>query len=207
KKKKVRDTIVNSPRIQGQLTGIPRQIKDTVTDIHNFALKWQKLNTRGCDELSRLADVKLNLLSDDSKGAKSEFYSDELLECCDKLNCTYKALEVVSKKLDSFTEKLRKLDELSDFSRSNSMSSLTENNSPFVTWSVNKFYKRAFEISKMHAKELLLKKSVVENAAHLVADCRNILMTFSSSWLHEPFINEAVRKLNIETMLLECGHE
>ncbi|XP_026691295.2 cyclin-dependent kinase 2-interacting protein-like [Ciona intestinalis] len=215
-KKNTSADLIRSPCVQGQLTGIPRQVKDTVADIHNYVLKWQKLTTRGFEELSNLSDIKLTLLSN-SENNESGFYSNDLLEICNKIVVTYNELEKTSKKLGNFASKLAKLEDLSDYNSSSSMSCLSS--IPFVTWPVSKFTESATEISEMHVKELSLKKSIVENAAHvdcfmkskdpaeLIGDCRNTLMTFSSCWLHEPYIDVSARKFLIQSMIFESGHE
>jgi hypothetical protein len=55
----------------------------------------------------------------------------------------------------------------------------------------------------MYRKELLLKRTVGAELAHAVD--RNLILSYLSMWLHQPYI-ESDSKLHLESMLLETGH-
>ncbi len=59
------------------------------------------------------------------------------------------------------------------------------------------------DLHEMYAKELKLKQAVLENVAH--ASDRDVLMFYTASWTHEPYIERTSAKL-LETMLVESGH-
>lgn len=70
----------------------------------------------------------------------------------------------------------------------------------------------------MYEEEMKVKVAIVESIAHSdfirgyftgmrsPESTRNILMTYVGAWLHEPLINEGVRDVTMEEMLLETGH-
>ena len=54
----------------------------------------------------------------------------------------------------------------------------------------------------MFEKELEIKRTVLENVAH--TDSRDLLMTYSACWVHEPFIAKD-KEFLIDSMLREVG--
>ena len=69
------------------------------------------------------------------------------------------------------------------------------------TWSVAD--EVSHRLSSAYKKELLLKHTIGAELAH-TAD-RNLILTYLSMWLHQPYI-ESDSKLQLESMLLETGH-
>nr|CAB3231242.1 cyclin-dependent kinase 2-interacting protein-like [Phallusia mammillata] len=191
---------------QGQLTGLPRQLKDNVADVHNFVAKWNKLNSKGFTQLTNVCDIKISLLSNNETNSFAPQYSSSLEEACDLLCETYKELEKVCTKLTNVSLKFAKLTKLDGAER------------PFVSWGATDFASRSQEICEMLQKELKVKKCIVENVAHVdhhvnVKDvnefnkqCRDYLMFYSSCWLHQPYINEGKLGMLIHEMLMESGH-
>lgn len=55
----------------------------------------------------------------------------------------------------------------------------------------------------MYWKELLLKRTIVEELAHTVD--HDLTLSYLSMWLHQPYV-ESDSKLLLESMLLETGH-
>ena len=61
----------------------------------------------------------------------------------------------------------------------------------------------AFEtLHSMHAKELRLKMEVAKAAA--LGETREVLMFYSASWVHEPYLNSQVI---VQSLLMETGHQ
>ena len=208
--------------MKGQLTGIPRQIKDSVADLYNNVQQWIKLNAIGFEQLTKLSDIKLALIGPSSEfckvyeGKESMYrYSDDLDKICHDLVFTFKKMEIIASELTAIVLKFQKLSELAVF---NSNLGNDSNEIPFLTWPIQRFIVYAKDIAEMFNKELSVKKCIVESAAHvdhkqLSEDVetvreksRDILMTYSSCWLHEPYINEGIKDTLIEELLYETGH-
>ena len=206
--------------MKGQLTGIPRQIKDSVADIYNCVQKWKKINLNGFGKLKEVCDLKLALLislnpSEQLHLLEKHKYSEELNAACNELVEIFLKIEEVVTELSKITGKFTKLLELASF---NCTLGNDSNNIPFTGWPISQFAQYAEEISDMFCKELSVKRCIVESAAHvdhiknsddivfLSESCRDILMTYTSCWLHEPYINETTLDILIEGLLFETGH-
>ncbi len=61
----------------------------------------------------------------------------------------------------------------------------------------------SLKLSDMYCQEVDFKKTVVENVAH--SPDRNLLMFYTASWLHQPYI-DSDSKLLLGGMLCETGH-
>ncbi|CAK8671248.1 unnamed protein product [Clavelina lepadiformis] len=181
-----------------------------------------KFNNSGLSALSEVSNIKLSLFvlntsNDDQSDKDKPRYSDELEEACKKLVSSFSELEKISGKLEMISLKLHNLSSL-DVSNSDDSDVSKCEDAVFRTWRISQFADNAAEISNMYKKELLCKRCIVENAAHvdLIKDeddvtllsekCRDILTTYSSCWLHQPFINECIEILHLEGMLFESGH-
>ena len=208
--------------MKGQLTGIRRQIKDSVADIYNNVQKWNKLNAEGFEQLTKICDSKLELfvplnssIPGDSRFAYQHRYSDKLQALCHQLVQTIEKIKVVANELLGIAAKFNKLTELASF---NSSLGNEKDDVPFNGWPISQFASYAKEISEMFNKELSVKCCIVENVAHvdlgresndvasLSEECRDVLMTYSSCWLHQPYINEKSLDILIEGLLFETGH-
>ena len=55
----------------------------------------------------------------------------------------------------------------------------------------------------MYTKELAVKKAIIEDVAH--AKVRNVLMTYTSTWVHQPYIDHGA-STTVESLLKETGH-
>jgi len=206
--------------MKGQLTGIPRQIKDSVADIYNNVQKWKKLNAEGFEQLTKVCDLKLELFVPlDSKMRESltqcHRYSETLDLPCQKLVCILERIKLLTDEFVMLADKFNKLTELASF---NSTLGNSADDVPFSGWPVSQFARYAQEIAEMFTKEYFVKHCIVESVAHvdcnresedvasLSEECRDILMTYSSCWLHQPYINEKSLDILIEGLLFETGH-
>ena len=208
--------------MKGQLTGIPRQIKDSVADIYNNVQKWKKLNAQGFEQLTRVCDLKLAMFVPIEPFEQLELkqtpvyrYSEKLNTACQHLVITLNSIQAIASSFCEIAAKFNKLTKLASF---NSSIDDEPNNIPFISWPMEQFASHAQEISDVFANELLVKQCIVESAAHvdhgkttddvaqLSHECRDILMTYSSCWLHEPYVNENSLDVLIEGLLYETGH-
>lgn len=73
----------------------------------------------------------------------------------------------------------------------------------FHTWPTAYFYEVSRKLSDMYQKELLLKRTVIEELAHTMD--HDLTLSYLSMWLHQPYV-ETNSKLLLESMLLETGH-
>ncbi len=64
--------------------------------------------------------------------------------------------------------------------------------------------KASRDLHEMYEKELKLKRTIVENIAH--TKDRDLIMFYTASWIHEPFLDEKFRDL-LEAMVIETGHK
>ncbi|GFR64892.1 cyclin-dependent kinase 2-interacting protein-like [Elysia marginata] len=81
---------VHSPRHNaGNLTGYPRKVKDLAADFHNCIMKWEALNTKGMDIVTKIANVKIEKVYDAQQDVESgqniAALPQELNPLCDKL--------------------------------------------------------------------------------------------------------------------------
>jgi len=204
--------------IQGQLTGISRQVKDSVADINNLILKWQAVNSTGLQQLTNLRAIKLALLSSGTQSVQKNFvvvvssYSSNLEHAAAELFDTMEQLNDVVSRLNSVARKFKTLVELD-----NSISGKSD--TLIFTQPVSWFEDNASQLTAMYAKELEVKQNIAENAAHVehfisqkvstdevYRKCQDVLMFYSSCWLHQPFVNESRASLMLAEMLRATGH-
>jgi len=72
---------------------------------------------------------------------------------------------------------------------------------PFLSSTASTFH----EVYRMYSKELELKHCITENICH--ATNRDVVMFYSSAWIHQPNIDTSKATLLLESMLLETGHK
>uniref|UniRef100_G3UFH3 Cyclin dependent kinase 2 interacting protein n=1 Tax=Loxodonta africana TaxID=9785 RepID=G3UFH3_LOXAF len=70
----------------------------------------------------------------------------------------------------------------------------------FHTWPTADFYAVSRRLSDMYAKELLLKRTIVEELAH--SSDHDLALSYLSMWLHQPYVENSSQLL-LEGMLLE----
>ena len=60
------------------------------------------------------------------------------------------------------------------------------------------------QLLEMFRDELPAKQVIVQNVAH--ANSRDMVMFYTATWLHEPYIDWPRATLLLESMLTETGH-
>nr|XP_020034430.1 cyclin-dependent kinase 2-interacting protein [Castor canadensis] len=189
-----------------------RKIKDNAADWHNLILKWERLSDAGFTTASSIANLKISLLSKDkielenNRPASNENdektypeYDTELETLCEELQATLDGLSKIQVKMEKLSSTTKGICELENYHYGE------ESKQPplFHTWPTTHFYEVSCQLSNMYRKELLLKRTVGAELAHAVD--RNLILSYLSMWLHQPYI-ESDSKLHLESMLLETGH-
>lgn len=176
------------------LTGSVRKLKDTAADIHNLLSKWSSLNNQGLPIISDISNIKLQVLF--KQDSNEEELNVPLLPLtlepkCEALLLVTESMEKIVKKLEAFTASVRGIQALMK----------NQDDVLFKGWSIQHFVDNFDALHKMYDKELRLKQKIAQNVAH--ADSRDMLMFYSTAWLHQPYVDSA---LLIEMLLLETGH-
>ncbi|KAM8948131.1 cyclin-dependent kinase 2-interacting protein [Lycaon pictus] len=189
-----------------------RKIKDNAADWHNLILKWETLNDTGFATANKIANLKISLWSEDKTELQSSSpasredadkrlpeYSKELEALCEELQTTYDALAKIQMKMEKLSSTTKGVCELEDYHYRDG-----RNRPPlFHTWPTAYFYEVSRKLSDMYQKELLLKRTVIEELAHTMD--HDLTLSYLSMWLHQPYV-ETNSKLLLESMLLETGH-
>ncbi|XP_014646046.1 PREDICTED: cyclin-dependent kinase 2-interacting protein isoform X2 [Ceratotherium simum simum] len=189
-----------------------RKIKDNAADWHNLILKWETLNDAGFATANNIANLKISLLSKDKIEVESSSlasnenaeekhpeYSKELEMLCEELQATLDGLTKIQVKMEKLSSTTKGICELENYHYGE------ERKRPllFHTWPTAHFYEVSHKLSDMYRKELLLKRTIVEELAH-TAD-HDLTLSYLSMWLHQPYV-ESDSKVLLESMLLETGH-
>ncbi|XP_006873318.1 PREDICTED: cyclin-dependent kinase 2-interacting protein-like [Chrysochloris asiatica] len=190
-----------------------RKLKDNAADWHNLILKWESLNDSGFATANNIANLKISLLSKDkieveSSSPASETneekttypeYNKELERLCEELQATLDGLTKIQVKMEKLSSTTKGICDLENYHHGKE----SQRPALFHTWPTAHFYTVSRSLSDMYRKELLLKRTVVEELAHS-AD-HDLALSYLSMWLHQPYV-ESASQLLLEGMLLETGH-
>uniref|UniRef100_G3SZB1 Cyclin dependent kinase 2 interacting protein n=1 Tax=Loxodonta africana TaxID=9785 RepID=G3SZB1_LOXAF len=189
-----------------------RKIKDNAADWHNLILKWESLNDAGFATANSIANLKISLLSKDKvelescspaadKDEEKSYpgYNKELEMLCEELQATLDGLTKIQVKMEKLTSTTKGICDLENYHYGE------ESQRPllFHTWPTADFYAVSRRLSDMYAKELLLKRTIVEELAH--SSDHDLALSYLSMWLHQPYVENSSQLL-LEGMLLETGH-
>ncbi|KAK2175412.1 hypothetical protein NP493_734g02023 [Ridgeia piscesae] len=200
-------TVGRSPT-QGNLTGTPRKVKDCCADWHSSINKWKMLNTRGFQSVQNIGNSRLQtiLKSEAEDGGSKNIYpavdsdTSDQLECwCKQLQEIYTSLERIVEKMQKLTEAFRGVVEL-ERHRNEGL----EEEPLFISWTTDIFYKTSDQLLQMYKEELPVKELIVQNIAH--GSSRDMIMFYTATWKHEPYIDWPTATLMLESMLTETGH-
>jgi len=64
--------------------------------------------------------------------------------------------------------------------------------------------KTSDQLLQMYKEELPVKELIVQNIAH--GSSRDMIMFYTATWKHEPYIDWPTATLMLESMLTETGH-
>ncbi|KAM6202693.1 cyclin-dependent kinase 2-interacting protein [Rhynchocyon petersi] len=189
-----------------------RKIKDNAADWHNLILKWDSLNDAGFATANAIANLKMSLLNKEKIELKSNSptsdtneekpypeYNKELEVLCEELHATLDGLTKIQTKMEKLTSTTKGVCDLENYHHGE------ESQRPhlFHTWPTAHFYAVSRRLSDSYGKELLLKRTIVEELAH--SEDHDLALSYLSMWLHQPYV-ESTSPLLLEGMLLETGH-
>ncbi|KAL4237948.1 hypothetical protein ACF0H5_002658 [Mactra antiquata] len=193
--------LVESPGLQrqGNLTGTARKLKDGAADLHNYIQSWNGYKTEGSNIISDIANIKLEkiLENEESVDQNDKMLPESLLPLCEKLNNVLQKLEKITVKLSRLAEMCKGLAELEKYKGDGDVVL-------FQTWDIDQFVTVFSQISNMYEKEYRMKQFILENICHV--NDRNSIMFYSSTWIHEPYIDINI-SLMLESVLLETNHK
>lgn len=194
--------IVQSPRHNvGNLTGYPRKVKDLAADFHNCVMKWEVLNTKGMDLVTKIANIKIEKvwnLQNVEEGIKVSTLPQELNPLCDDLAEIIEAMAVLESKLSNKTENAAALAELEQSHPGGDTSQIL-----FATMTLKDVAATTKEIHSDFPKELQLKRVLLGKVAH--ASSREESEALAACWLHQPYIRPQCHDL-LQALLKETGH-
>ncbi|XP_075388188.1 cyclin-dependent kinase 2-interacting protein isoform X2 [Tenrec ecaudatus] len=144
-------------------------------------------------------ELENSSLPSDTNGQTYPDYNQELETLCEQLQATLDGLTKVQVKMEKLASTTKGICDLENYHHGE------EGQPPplFHTWPTAHFYTVSRQLCDMYGKELLLKRTIVEELAHS-AD-RDLALSYLSMWLHEPYV-ERTSQLLLEGMLLETGH-
>lgn len=194
---------------RGNLTGIPRKIRDNCAELYNLIQEWNTLNTKGVETIQAIGEAKVQ------KAAGSDIDDDNtqdttprpsvdlaLVQLCDNLLAVYQSMVSVTQKMKQIREQFRHIETLNTMHSPSPSQSASGNQIIFQTWSAKKFCETSVLISSMFDEELRVKNGVVESVAHI--NDPNDLLFLSALWVHEPMLKPEL-VLHVEAMLVETG--
>uniref|UniRef100_A0A1E1XI88 Putative cyclin-dependent kinase 2 n=1 Tax=Amblyomma aureolatum TaxID=187763 RepID=A0A1E1XI88_9ACAR len=184
---------------RGNLTGISRKIKDSCADIYNFSQRWDTLRANGAVLMNRIAGAKLKSLQvkESDTADETEASEEKLLELCSLLLAVWTEMEELVNKMTVVVNNLAAVVDLH-----NSSSSLRVDDVPFTTWPVERFYETACDVVSAFAKELGVKKCLVQEVA-MQAD-EKALSFYVTVWTYQPYI-DGETQLSLEALVHEVG--
>lgn len=178
---------------QGQLTGLPRRVRDTAADLFNSIQEWNKLHIGGMCEIHLIKNIKLDEI--EKKKEDHNLYPEGLQEHCDKL-------EQICNELKLVVSKMRLI--LKNFEAIMQLEGMKKVLRPiFITWSAEKYVTTVQGLVESYEREVLLKEHVKENIGH--AGKKEDVMLQCALWAHQPYIASDLDFM-IEAMLKETGH-
>lgn len=182
---------------KGNLTGIPRKIKDSCADIYNLSQRWDTLRINGAVLLNKIAAAKLKSLQAEEAPDEAASEEEKLLELCSMLLDVWTDMEQQVVKMTGIVNSLAAVVDLH-----NTSSSLRGDDVPFATWRVERFYEVVRDVVKAHAKELGVKKCIVEEAAMQTDE--KTLSFYVTAWTYQAYI-DGETQLSLEALVREVG--
>lgn len=182
---------------KGNLTGIPRKIKDSCADIYNLSQRWDTLRINGAVLLNKIAAAKLKSLQAERAPDEAASEEEKLLELCSMLLDVWTDMEQQVVKMTGIVNSLAAVVDLHNMS-----SSLRGDDVPFATWPVERFYETMRDVVESYAKELGVKKCIVEEAA-LQAD-EKTLSFYVTAWTYQAYV-DGETQLCLEALVREVG--
>lgn len=182
---------------KGNLTGIPRKIKDSCADIYNLSQRWDTLRVNGAVLLNKIAAAKLKSLQAEQASDEKASEEDKLLELCSVFLDVWTDMEQQVAKMTGIVNSLAAVVDLH-----NTSSSLRGDDIPFATWPVERFYETIRDVVEAHAKELGVKKCIVEEAAMQTDE--KTLSFYVTTWTYQAYI-DGETQLSLEALVREVG--
>uniref|UniRef100_G3MQL9 Cyclin-dependent kinase 2-interacting protein n=1 Tax=Amblyomma maculatum TaxID=34609 RepID=G3MQL9_AMBMU len=184
---------------KGNLTGISRKIKDSCADIYNFSQRWDTLRANGAVLMNRIAGAKLKSVQvkESDTSEETEVSEEKLMELCSLLLNVWTEMEQLVNKMTAIVNNLSAVVDLH-----NSSASLRVDDVPFTTWPVERFYETACDVVAAFAKELGVKKCLVQEVA-MQAD-EKALSFYVTAWTYQAYI-DGETQLTLEAMVHEVG--
>ncbi|XP_048830922.1 cyclin-dependent kinase 2-interacting protein isoform X2 [Brienomyrus brachyistius] len=171
------------------LSGSVRKLKNIAADLHNFILKWERLNDEGFSIASQIVNLEISKRSEKKSHIKLDWENRVNIEHSEN------EAELDSDLEDGCTALLAILGKMEGPSGTQSLL--------FQTWPVTHFDEISSKLFDAYKQELNLKQIVVNEIAHISDP--NLSLVFLSSWLYQPYI-EDINKVLLESLLLETGH-
>ncbi|CAG5119134.1 unnamed protein product [Candidula unifasciata] len=183
------------------LTGDTRRAKDLAADFHDLMAKWTALNSQGAQIIAMIANIKIGQVFNMEEGngqTGTITLPPELGPLCD---CLSDIVEKMSKLEAKMHLKVKTATGLSSYQqqyKAHASSSIL-----FSTMTLQDVAETLKTIHEDFEQELQFKREICRQVAH--ADSRDMMMFYSSSWMHQPYIRSVCCDL-LEALLVETGH-
>ncbi|XP_059477170.1 uncharacterized protein LOC132197707 [Neocloeon triangulifer] len=192
-------TVASSPVSKicqkGNLTGLPRNVRDLIAEFYSLLQSWESHHLEGTVVITKI--TSLNLF----EGSKRDYNLDGKLQAfCDLLEQVYLELNKVVQMMTRVKRELEVMSNLADVRQKNY--DLPE--SPmFLTWPFSKFVETVAFITNYYQQEVDVRRMVVEKVG-LSQDLSEYYF-YEACWTQQPMLFQDVITLKIEAALLETG--
>lgn len=172
--------------VVGNLTGIPRKIKDTSIDLLNAIQNWNSLYIDGAYILKNIKDLKIQKLK--QEGNEMTKFAFEIQNQCIKLQGIIEKMEEIICRMNKINDCFKAICELHSYQ---------DYKEPiFQVWSTQKFYDTSNEILRMYREQFLLCKFILNHMAYLENEDK--MSFYIITWIHKSKITDK------STLILHC---
>ncbi|KAK9511906.1 hypothetical protein O3M35_000467 [Rhynocoris fuscipes] len=183
--------VFESPQKQGNLTGPPRIVRDSIADLYNYIQEWNGEHLKGMALISEICSIKIWHLNK-SKFIKND-YPAGLQDYFDRFQEIYNSMELIVSNLKKITNHLEGVMKLYEMKKI-----ITP---IFNSWTIQEYVTMSKNVCKMYEEELQLKLYIKENIGHS-SSVENVLL-YQTIWVQQPYIDKL--DLQIEAMLKETS--
>lgn len=180
-----------------------RRAKDLITDCYNLWTKWNELHTKSLSIVQLIGNKRILLMDPESSlRVDANFDVDEcrnvLTTACEKLRDTLHEFNRIVRKMDKIRTNF---DSLRTLLGTNGVQSETA--TIFVSWSVDRVLDAIVVVHEQLKDEFKCKSVVFDTLPF--ADDRQTIEICTTSWAHQPYLDENRINFFINAIAKEAG--